>query len=353
MDLSFHSGNLNRTLVILIIYHMLFSKDKNAKMEEIRKYISVSSSSEFDIVAPHIQNAERDYLVPLIGNSLYEWLTAFNTTDDPDLTDEGVQKLSQLLALVQSAVIHIAYWIGFDVLNALITDSGFKRTESNTVKSLFKYQESNLRNYLRTSGFNGLDTVLQFLELNLADFKEFEDSPAFSLMKTSFVPTTSVLNEIYFINNSRLTFLRMKPHLQLLEETEILPILGAETYSYLKEELNKSEPDPKVYKILPYIRKPLVFLATAMLMEESGADLADNGLYFTAVSAVHVNDTEHKPSSPERITLLTDRNRQLGNSYLALLRTYLYAHPSDWPDAPRFAGNALQRNNTDKKTFWT
>jgi len=332
---------------------MLFTKDKNAKMEEIRNYISVSSSSEFDTMAPHIQNAERDYLVPLIGNDLYQKLLNFCNEEVHDLTDESVQKTNQLLSFVRSAVIHIAYWIGFDVINALITDSGFKRTESNTVKSLFKYQEHNLKHYLRTSGFNGLDTVLQFLELNLADFKEFEDAPAFSLMKTSFVPTTSIFDDIYFINNSRLTFLRMKQHLQLLEETEILPILGPDTYAYLKEELAKPEPDSKVYRILPYIRKPLVFLASAMLMEESGADLTDNGLYFTAVSAVHVNDTENKPSSPERITLLTDRNRQLGNSYLALLRTYLYAHPSDWPDAPRFAGNALQRNNTDKKTFWT
>jgi len=143
------------------------------------------------------------------------------------------------------------------LINALITDSGFKRTKSANVKSLFKYQEHNLKNYLCNSGFNGLDMVLQFLELNLADFKEFEDSPAFSLMKTYFVPTTYIFNDIYFINNSRLTFLRMKPHLQLLEETEILPILGPETYSYLKEELSKPEPDAKIYKILPYIRKRL------------------------------------------------------------------------------------------------
>ena len=321
-------------------------------MEEIRKYISVSASSEFEIIAPHIQNAERDYLVPLIGNELYQKLLSFCNEEVHDLTDESVQKTNQLLSFVRSAVIHIAYWIGFDVINALITDSGFKRTESPNVKSLFKYQENNLKDYLRTSGFNGLHTVLQFLELNLADFKEFEDSPAFSLMRTSFVPTTYIFNEICFINNSRLTFLRMKPHLQILEETEILPILGAETYSYLKEELAKPEPDSKVYRILPYIRKPLVFLASAMLMEESGADLTDNGLYFKAVFAVHVNDTEIKPSSPERISVLLARNRKLGTSYLALLRTYLYAHPSDWPDAPTFAGNALQRNNTDKKTFW-
>ena len=188
--------------------------------------------------------------------------------------------------------------------------------------------------------------------MNLADFKEFEDAPAFSLMKTSFVPITCIFDDIYFINNSRLTFLRMKQHLQLLEDTEILPILGSDTYSYLKEELSKPEPDSKVYRILPYIRKPLVLLASAMLMEESAADLTDNGLYFTAVSAVHVNDTEHKPSSPERISILSMRNRNLGNSYLDLLRSYLSANPGDWPDTPISTGKLFRRSNTDKKTFW-
>jgi len=283
---------------------------------------------------------------------LYQKLLSFCNEEVHDLTDESVQKTNQLLSNVRSAVIHIAYWIGFDVINALITDSGFKRTESANVKSLFKYQENNLKDYLRTSGFNGLDTVLQFLELNLADFKEFEDSPAFSLMKTSFVPTTYIFNEICFINNSRLTFLRMKPHLHLLEETEILPILGPDTYSFIKEELSRPEPDPKVHKILPYIRKPLVFLASAMLMEESGADFTDNGLYFTAVSAIHVNDTERKPSTPERISLLSARNRMLGHSYLDLLRSYLSANPSDWPDTPLSTGKLFRRSNTDKKTFW-
>jgi len=171
-------------------------------------------------------------------------------------------------------------------------------------------------------------------------------------MKTSFIPTTYVFNDIYFINNSRLTFLRMKQHIQLLEETEILPILGPDTYAYLKAELSKSAPDSKVYRILPYIRKALVLLASAMLMEESGADLTDNGLYFTAVSAVHVNDTEHKPSSPEQISFLADRNRNLGNSYLDLLRSYLSANPSDWPDTPISTGKLFRRSNTDKKTFW-
>ena len=139
---------------------MLFSKDKNSKMEEVRRFSSVSASSEFEIVTPHIANAERDYLVPVIGNDLYQLLSVFYNTEFHYDLDDKEKKTVHLLTLVRSAVIHIAYWIGFDILNSVITDTGFKRTESTTVKGLYKYQEENLKNYLRTSGFNGFYKVL-------------------------------------------------------------------------------------------------------------------------------------------------------------------------------------------------
>jgi len=321
-------------------------------MEEIRTFLSVSASSEFDIVAPHIANAERDYLVPVIGAGLYDRLTAFYNAGFPDGLDEVHEKTAQLLIFVQSAVIHIAYWIGFDVLNSVITDTGFKRTESTTVKGLYKYQEENLKNYLRTSGFNGLDTVLQYLEINLDDFEEFSASPAFSLLKTSFIPTTYIFNDIVFINNSRLTFLRMKSHIRLIEDTEIAPILGPAAYEYIKAELAKPTPASKVLAILPYIRKPLAYLASAMLMEESGADLTDNGLYFTSISTSYPSDTNFKPASPDRIAILVTRNRDLGNAYLDLLRGYLSANTSAWTEVAPSTGKLFRRNNTDKKTFW-
>ncbi len=322
-------------------------------MEQIRTFLSVSASSDFNLVAPHIINAERDYLLPVIGAVLYEQLIAFQETEFLAELTESEQKTFQLLRLAQSAVIHIAYWIGFDVLNSLITDGGFKRTETTTVKGLYKYQEDNLKNYLRTSGFNGLDTVLQYLELNLADFEAFTQSPAFSVMKTSFIPTTYIFNDIVFINNSRLTFLRMKSHIQLLEDTDIAPILGPVAYAYAKAELAKENPASKVLSLLPYIRKPLAYLASAMLMEESGADLTDNGLYFTAVAAIYPNDTNHAPAASDRILALAQRNRALGNAYLDLLRSYLTANASLWSEVPPSTGKLFRRNNTDKKTFWS
>jgi len=321
-------------------------------MEEIRKYVPVSSSSDFDSVAPHIANAERDYLIPVIGTTMFEKLMVFYKTEFGEELTEVEQKTAELLHLVQSAVIHIAYWIGFDLLNSHISDGGFKRTESTSVKGLFKYQEENLKTYFRANGFNGLDTVLQYLETNSSDFSEFSESPAFTLLKSVFIPTTDIFNDIVFINKSRLTFLRMKPHMQLIEDTDISTILGPTAFAFVKSEMMKANQAAKVKALLSYVRKPVAYLASALLMEESGADLTDNGLFFTSTASGFNNDTERKPATSDRIAILVNRNRNIGNAYLDQLRSYLAANSSDWTEVIPSSGKIFRRDNTNKKTFW-
>ena len=333
---------------------MLLSKSKNIKMEEIRVYLPVSQAASFESVAPHIHNVERDYLIPVIGKELYDKLNDFYKSESgADSGRSEVDELTlELLRLAQSAVVHLAYWIGFDLLNSHITDGGFKRIETDSVKGLYKYQEDNLKSYFRTNGFNQLDTMLQFLEEHIDEFDEWGESESYTLFKSMFISTTEQFNSIVFINSSRLTFLRMKPHLQFIEDTEIAPLLGEVILSKVKDELVKVSPEPRVVKLLPYIRKPLAYLASALLMEESGADLKDNGLYFNSSRAVGMNSTEKQPSSDNRIAILVMRNRNYGNAYLDQLRTYLEKNSDQWPEAVITSGKVFRRDNTGKKTFW-
>ena len=332
---------------------MLLCKANNSKMEEVRKFIPVSSSSDFDSLSPHIANAERDYLIPVIGQAMYDQLhTYYNSMISDPYSVEGDCKEQKLLSLVRSAVLHLSYWIGYDLLNVEVTDSGFRRTESTSVKGLWKYQDENLRGYFRIYGFNGIDTVLQYLEDNISDFPAFEGSPEYTILKSSFIPSTLIFDRIVYIRRSRLTFLRMKPHMNLVEDTEISTILGPVAFDYVKTQMLLDQPAETVVKLLEYIRKPIAYLSSAFLMEESGADLNDNGLYYTSTIAISSNDTERKPASGDRIQIMVNRNRNLGNAYLDQLRSYLVAHAADWQDVAPSTGKILSRNNKDKKTFW-
>jgi hypothetical protein len=87
-------------------------------------------------------------------------------------------------------------------------------------------------------------------------------------------------------------------------------------------------------------------------MEESGADLLDNGLYFTSTIASNGNDIEKKPAAADRIAILVMRNLSFGNAYLDQLRSYLTANAADWSDVISSTGKILRRDNAGKKTFF-
>lgn len=321
-------------------------------LQEIQKYISVGNATELAALKPHIENAETAYIRPLLGPDMFDELQEFYDEMPADQLTEVQEAMKELLGKVQKSLIHLAYWMGFQVLNATITSGGFKRTESTTTKSLFKYQEDELKEYFKTAGFNAMDEVLEFIEINIVHFNEFKLSPNYTVLKKAFIPNTRTFNEIILINNSRLTFLRLKSYSTLVEDMDIFPVLGASIFDEIKAEMVKDAPLEKVKNILIYIRKAVAYLSASKLMEESGADLTEKGLYFESTSATNNSDRNKQPSNMDQVVALSKRYRMLGEAYLDQLKSFLAVHTAEWPAYSGQTGNVLRRDNGGKKTFW-
>ena len=114
----------------------------------------------------------------------------------------------------------------------------------------------------------------------------------------------------------------------------------------------KDDPAAKVKAILPYIRKPLIYLATAMFMEETGAELGDKALFYDSIQPLTSgqNTLKREPSREQRIAAMVARNRHIGNSYLDILKSYL---SENWDEYTGEVSSRVNRDNTGKKTFWT
>jgi hypothetical protein len=320
---------------------------------EIKSILPIGIGNDFNRLAPHIANAENKYIKSLLGTATYNKLTEFYSTDYPDNPTDQQKAFKTLLEKIQHSLIHLTYYAGFDFLNTTISDSGFQRTETDNLKGLYKYQEDNLRNYFSDSGFNSLDDVLIYIEENIIHFEEFKNSSNRTELKSSFLPTVKVIESIPFIiHNSRLIFLSLKPHTAYIEDTIIKKILGDTIYAYIKSEMIKDSPDPKVSAILPYIRKPLIYLSSALLMEETGATLGRKGLYFEKINPIFRGNTNKEPSLPYTVSFMVERNRKMGTNYLNGLISYLLDNEEDWPDYTGETTFSFSRNNTDKKTFW-
>ena len=320
---------------------------------EIKTILPIGIGNDFNRLAPHIANAENKYIKSLLGSNMYDELVEFYQIDYPENPTEVQIATKTLIEKVQHALIHLAYFVGFDFLNSTISDAGFQRSESENLKSLYKYQEDNLRTYFSDAGFNGLDDLLIFLEENIDHFGEFKASQNWTRLRSSFLPTVQAVESVPFnIHESRLIFLALKPHVAYIEDTTIKKVLGETIYNYIKTEMIKDSPAAKVTAILPYIRKPLIYLSSALLMEETGATLGEKGLYFEKKHPIFRGNTRKEPSPPDTVAFMVERNRRMGTNYLNGLISYLVENSEDWSDYSGEITFSISRDNTDKKTFW-
>ena len=331
---------------------MLFKEVNNAANEEIREYIPISGNLAFGTMKPHIVAAERDYIRPLIGS---ETLTAL----DDYYNNEGSGEVNSpeiwdgLLERCQRAVINIAFFIGFDLMNIVIDDAGFGRTEGENRKGLYKYQEDNLRMLFKLNAFNGFDDILTYLHENISTFNDYAASDEYASFKTLFFRRTEDFDKVYNIGKSHLTFNRLKQYITLTEDLELSKVFGVTLWAYIKTEIAKAAPAAKVTALIPYIKNVLAYLSTAKLMSDTGADLTENGLYFTAWKAIEKSQTQISPADKDRVQRLIERNEMIGNKYMAELKLFLTTNVTDWPTFENSSSYLHSRDNTDKKTFWS
>jgi hypothetical protein len=317
---------------------------------EIKAILPIGVGNDFNRLKPHIENAENKYIRPLLGFDICDELRLFYETAYPASPTDNEILQKELVGKIQFATIHLAFFLGFDFLNISVTDAGFQRIETERTKGLYKYQEDSLKTFFSETGLNALDDILVFLEKNIAHFENYLTSENFSKLLTTFLPNTKVVEEIPFaLHGSRLIFMALQPSIAYIEDTAIRPVLGEEIYATVKNEMVKEEPDTKVRLLLDYIRKPLIYLASSMLMEETGATLYDKGLYFDKNEDQQRAKVVRGPAAADRISLLVNRNRLIGNNYLEMLKTHLIAN---WTEYSGQKGSAFKRDNNGKKTFF-
>ena len=320
-------------------------------VNEIKDFLPIGAGNDFNRLKPHIGAAENKYIKPLLGTAMYDELQEFFEADYPAEPTEAQVATKNLLEKVQLALINLAYFFGFDLLNASVSDAGFQRIESDMKKGLYKYQEDNVKQYFSDTGFNALDDVLVYIEENIAYFSDFKSETNWTVLKQAFLPTVKVIEAIpYNIHGSRLIFLALQPQISFIEDTTIKTTLGETIYETVKTEMAKDSPDETTIALLPYIRKPLIYFASAMLMEETGATLENRGLFFEKTEPIFRGSIKKEPSSLERTANMVARNRGIGNIYLEQLKSYL---SENWKtDYSGQTGSVFSRDNTGKKTFF-
>ncbi len=334
---------------------MLFKETSNLKMAEIRRYIPVSVATSFPNLAPFIQAAEVSYIIPLLGDALYNQILSYYTTPGVlpvGITSQNKATFDILIEHIQRSLINLTYYAGYDFMNTSMNDSGFHRQETDTEKGLYKYQEEAIKSGFRSNGFNSLDTMLEYIEKHMDVFILFKTSANYTLRKSSIIPDTKTFDKIFDINNSRLVYLKLCRFIKEVEDFDIGALLGSDLYALLKAEILKDSPDPKILTLIPYVRSPLAYLAVSRASFQLGMIVTDKGLFFESTDSTISNSTIQKQLTDQQYHHLASRSKNTGEAYLEILRGFLLANRADYPSYTPVGGSPLIRDNFGKTSTW-
>jgi len=292
-------------------------KDK----ETLEKYLPVGKVLTFDKIKMFVSDAE-DELQKIIGKAFYDEIEAYDSTGTP---------MEKLKVKLQSSISYYAYWLGFEIMNANFSNQGIHRIENEQSgkKALFQRQEENLKTTFKRTGQNKLDKALEFLEINKATFPTWTGSSEYTLSRKNFINTTEIFNSIFFINNSRLVFLKIRPWQTPAEDFDIISLIGRAYFDELKTQIATDSLTPANALVVTRIQKAVAHLT----IYHGGYNLLAN---MTELGVVKIEDDTvmgnfRKQTQTEYWDKIIETAKKTGANYIKTAAAFLKENISDYP----------------------
>lgn len=227
----------------------------SSKFKDLLGFVDADIS--FRRIKSSVQAATDD-IVDIIGETVYSSL----------FTGEEISAANpELLELVQYAVALKAYIIYAPTADVAVTNTGrFIRKDDGHV-SLFKHQIDSHNDGLSQLYYRHLDRLLKFMAKANLPINQKKYSH-----ENLFVPSLSVFEDFFNINNSFLLYLNLLPGLRECEKDEVLPRIGVILFESKNDWV---ETDTVLFEL---IQKACVFYALAWGIKRLNAQLFPTGV---------------------------------------------------------------------------
>lgn len=302
---------------------MLFSNERLIGIKQLQELLPFGSSYDYARILPLLSDTELQYLKPLLGDKLYQRLQKESDT----LTTET--------RMCRKAIANITLFQNFATLNTEILSGGFARMAGEHTTSLYKYQETELKNTFRKNGYDGLDIIAEYFLTNITKFPEFKESAYFTSSKEEFVSSRFIVNK-HYKNIGYIVFHHLTP---FFRRAETLDLAGLIDLSALREAMG-AEPIPTDKKeSIEMVQAIIVLLGISYAIEDRGVNISETGIWLESKTAGD-GRTEQSTLSLAETDKIVAKYRNLANQYITKLTKEEF-------DTAYI--NPLIRDNTDKK----
>jgi len=316
---------------------------------EVRQFLPANIELSIEGLKPFIEPVEQKYLVKVLGQEQYDIINEYASLNTADANKDA------LIKQCIPPVVFLSVLEGFDLLNVELSDIGFRRSESESKKSLYGYQERNIKAFLKNAGFNALETLLKFLEDNIEIYTVWANSDECTNAYDSLIRNATEFTKFWVqLKGSSIVFKQLKSAMQRAEDFQIRAVVGNILIDTVKELIKDREIDnvenAKYKLLLPYIQKPLAYFTIYEGADELGAKLTDKGLYFENIT--NGEDDVAETSQNDKVAIIKEQAYSNGKRYMATLLDYLKLHSIEFETEYTQTSTLIEvSDQTDKKIY--
>lgn len=317
-----------------------------SNIEEIRPNLPLSKSSNIERLQPFLDSAENEFK-KIFGSDIYSLLESYPRDSSNHFYDN-------LLKFIDKALANRSYFLGFDLMNSIISDQGMHRieTEDGSKKSLFQRQEQNIKNSFKITAYRNIDNSLEYLEEYKSEFPEWTSSPEYTLNLRNFINSTAAFMKYYDINNSRLIFQKLRIYQSQTEDFDILPAIGREYFNEIKTQISTNNLSPHNKSFLPYLQKAVAHLSIYYADDKFNFMLSDLGFQSTEYTNNSHNFKTTTAINTDTQSLKTATSRITGMRYLKLAVKFLTNNINNYPtfaDSDAYTDKIIDRSEGSDK----
>jgi hypothetical protein len=320
------------------------------RIEEVRKSLRISTLSK-DGSLPDIEEAEQIYIIPALGDELFNELQEAYNNQSIDA------ETLLLISLIQKPLAAYAYLDNIALIHVTITDAGIRRFTSDGTPAAFAWEYREVTKALANKAMSGMEVLLTYLEKNVSKWPKWQNSPTRKDRNSLLIRSGTEFNSNYPLFQKMRTYYSLRSIITEVQDNYIIPSIGATFFNSL---LTNNIVDEHINEVIRLLKKSICHYSIKHAVEQRTVDVTDQG--FTILVSSGSNDVEAAGRSSAPTSLLDSKKQaadRAGSIYLRKSISYLnkFASSNIFPlyfNSEKYSptgSGAYDRGNASRKTF--
>lgn len=269
-------------------------------------YSTVSNTATL----PNIDRAENKYILPIIGNTLYQALLTAYAANTLSVTQLSLVKKIRLAAAAYATLDEVGLFV------LTLQDGGARKIQQGGTEPVRAWEIQEMKNTLANMATDGIEQLLSYLFTNKGDFADWTDSDNYKKLSKLLIKTGAELNDEYTMFQPQRCFFIMR---NIMNDVQLLYLentIGKSLLEYLRD---KTAPTEKEKYCIQLLKKSLAYYSVMKAAKNFSVNFSDNG--FTILGEKTTATGDMRTQQQEDMSMLQLKIDQLeseGKSFLEL-----------------------------------